>query len=161
MCNQKKIYRLSLHSADAVSGDTTNATFLVRLPYKVAKGSLYLESATFQNAGTFLNGVSSLKISVPSFPQKYHYYSDGRNYSVVSEIPLQLNYIQATTLNVMYKDSFSLNSAGFQVENLDLDNKEFQIQIRDETDAIIPTARLTGFTMTFLIVDDEPNNIDY
>lgn len=160
MCNKQKVYRITLRSADNINTNDNDAQYFVKLPYSVKSGYLHLESIAILGGGTLLTNVTAVRVCSPSFQQKGHYYSGGATQNVLEEIPTVSYTINASD-DFFYKNQVNSNSIGFPLENFDLNNKYINIQLLDQTNALLTEAQLTSYVLTFLIVDNEPNEIEY
>ena len=159
MCGRKQVYRINLNSANKSSGTNQDANYFVRLPYTIRRGSIFVESLGITNAGTLFNGITNVKVASPDFPNSYSWFSDNIDHHVIDDIGLQENYfVSATAGNEMkYKRHVNYNDVGLPISNYNFYNKQINIKLIDQDDTALPNAQLTSYSLTLVIIDEDPD----
>lgn len=161
MCNhfdEIQSYRVTIKSIDVAYGTDQNGNYLIKLPFKINDGYVFVEKFELINTGTLFNNITAVKINCPSMVDAYTYNTDNVITHTLEEIPF-LSYIKATGAgsNLYYKRNIGVNDIGYPIKNYDLDNRMININLTDETDTALTDAQITGWNLTLLFVDHKAN----
>lgn len=165
MCNKQKVYRITLRSDHKISGNENDGRYMIRLPYTVNNGYIHVESFSIIGNGSLTTGLTTLRICSSSLPQKGHFYSgDGSatngNLNIIEEIPAQSNYANASD-DFCFRKKVNSNSIGLPLVNFDFNNIIMDLRLLNQDNELLDEADIVDFTITFLIVDNEPNFLEY
>lgn len=158
MCKGDNVqeYRVEIRSGDKQYGNNNSGHYLVRLPFKINDGYVFVESLEITNAGTLFNGVNLVKVNCPSLTNTYYYSTSGDRPSTIESIPLMNDYKQVAAGSELYfKREVGIESIGYSIKNIDLDNAMLHIELKNETNTLLTEAQITDWTMTLLFVDHD------
>lgn len=157
MCNKFddiQAYRVNISSIDIQYGTNQNGHYLIKLPFKINDGYVFVEKFELVNAGTLFNNINGVRVNCPSMVDAYSFYSDDVVRHTIEEIPF-MSYVKevAAGSQLYYKRDVTVNDIGYPIKSYDLDNRMLNITLTDELGDALTNAQITSWTMTLLFVD--------
>lgn len=161
----KRVYRFSVDTTNLTTclpGSTqTNPRFLIKIPYTVKKGRIFLEWAMLDPvAAATTQNLSSIMIKSSSFGT--HEYTDSsritgvNDYGIISCLnDLQNNWVVASG-HVFIYNRINISDIGYRMNNdINLNGLVVELRLCNPSGLLLTAGDWTKFRLGFLIIDDD------
>jgi len=160
MCGKDiEVYRVTLNFADISNGVANDANYLVKLPYTINNGAVFVESLMIVNVDTLFAGKEAVKVASNSFVNNHSYDTSGTNTRVITTVALEydrFNHVDAILHDLNFSQLVNMNSCGLPVKNFSLDNNMINIKLLGEDNDGLTSGKIASYNITLLFVDYDP-----
>lgn len=159
----KRVYRFSIDTTNLTTclpGSTqTNPRFLLKIPYTVKKGRIFLEWAMIDPVAPDDSLIPAFVIKSSSFGT--HEYTDSgllshNDYGIIACINDIIANRNVTNGHVFFYNKINISDIGYRINNnINLNGLVVELRICGSGGNILAAANWEKFRLGFLIIDDD------
>lgn len=161
----KRVYRFSVDTTNLTTllpgSSQTNPRFLLKIPYTVKKGRIFLEWAMFDpvSAATTL-ALASVMIKCSSFGTNEYTDSSAitgvNDYGIIACVSDFLSNRVAASGHVFVYNRINISDIGYRMNNnVNLNGLVVELRLCNPSGVLLNTTDWTKFRLGFLIIDDD------